>query len=168
MQVFYIGGLRKRTVRRIGNWKVRRTTPRLKTPEQNNAAVLPVPKKTMEVLYGTALESLRRLAAVADEDISLAWGMKDDLKKLQLTMSTVKVVLLDVEKKQQENEQLRVWLKQFKDVFLNAKDVLGEFNCGLLRREVVKMNGSIGRKVRCFFSCSPLRCALVLVIKLRR
>ncbi|GMN70393.1 hypothetical protein TIFTF001_039445 [Ficus carica] len=70
--------------------------------------------------------------------------MKDDLKRLQLTMSTIKAVLLDVVKKQRENEQLRVWLKQFKDIFLNAKDVLGEFNCGLLRREVVKMNGSIG------------------------
>ncbi|GMN19131.1 hypothetical protein TIFTF001_042828 [Ficus carica] len=49
--------------------------------------------------------------------------MKDDLKKLQLTRSTIKA------------------------------DVLGEFNCGLLRREVVKMNGSIGRKKNIMVRC---------------
>ncbi|GMN33985.1 hypothetical protein TIFTF001_048307, partial [Ficus carica] len=53
----------------------------------------------MEVLYGTAVEVLKRVATAADGEISLAWGMKDDLKKLELTMSTVKAVLLDAEKK---------------------------------------------------------------------
>ncbi|GMN70040.1 hypothetical protein TIFTF001_039087, partial [Ficus carica] len=59
----------------------------------------------MEVLYGTAAQVLRMVATVAEGEISLAWGLKDDLKKLQLTMSTVTAVLLDAEKKQHDNEQ---------------------------------------------------------------
>ncbi|GMN35932.1 hypothetical protein TIFTF001_042321, partial [Ficus carica] len=100
----------------------------------------------MEVLYGTAVEVLKRVATAADGEISLAWGMKDGLKKLERTMSTVKAVLLDAEKKQHDNEQLRIWLRRLKDVFLDAEDVLGEFDCELLQRDVVKMHGSIGRK----------------------
>ena len=69
-------------------------------------------------------------------------------------MSTLKAVLLDAEKKQEENEQVKVWLRRLKDVFLDAWDVLDEFECELLRRDVVKNHGSVGRKVRRFFSRS--------------
>ncbi|XP_024029133.1 putative disease resistance protein RGA3 [Morus notabilis] len=108
----------------------------------------------MEVVYGTAVEVLKRVATAAEQEICLAWGMKEDLKKLEKTMSTLKAVLLDAGKKQEQNEALRVWLRRLKDVFLDAQDVLGEVECELLRREVVKTHGSIGRKVRRFFSSS--------------
>ncbi|XP_024027122.1 disease resistance protein RGA2-like [Morus notabilis] len=108
----------------------------------------------MEVVYGTAAEVLKRVATAAEQEICLAWGMKGDLKKLEKTMSTLKAVLLDAENKQEQNEALRVWLRRLKDVFLDAQDVLGEVECELLRREVVKTYGIIGRKVRRFFSSS--------------
>ncbi|XP_024029132.1 putative disease resistance protein RGA4 [Morus notabilis] len=104
-------------------------------------------KIAIEVVYGTAAEVLKRVATAAEQEICLAWGMREDLKKLEKTMSTLKAVLLDAEKKQEQNEALRVWLRRLKDVFLDAQDVLGEFECELLRREVVKTHGSIGRKV---------------------
>ena len=43
----------------------------------------------MEV-SGTAVEVLKWVATAANQEISLAWGVKDDLKKLEETMSTLK------------------------------------------------------------------------------
>ncbi|XP_024024456.1 putative disease resistance protein RGA3 [Morus notabilis] len=108
----------------------------------------------MEVVYGIAVEVLKRVGGFADQKISLAWGMKDDLKKLEETMSTLEAVLLDAEEQQQENKDIEVWLRRLKDVFLDAWDVLDEYECELLRREVVKRHGRIDRKVRRFFSRS--------------
>ena len=53
-----------------------------------------------------------------------------------------------------QNRGLTVWLEQLKDVFHDAMDVLDEFECEDLRRQVVKTHGSTGRKVRRFFSSS--------------
>ncbi|XP_024024458.1 disease resistance protein RGA2 [Morus notabilis] len=108
----------------------------------------------MEIIYGMAVEVLKRVATVANDEISLAWGMKDDLKRLEETMSTLNAVLSYAEKKQEDDVQLHVWLGRLKDVFFDVWDVLDEFECELLRREVLKTHGSIGRKVRRFFSLS--------------
>ncbi|VVA40011.1 PREDICTED: disease resistance [Prunus dulcis] len=69
-------------------------------------------------------------------------------------MSTIKDVLLDAEQKQAHNQQIRSWLRQLKHVFLDAEDLLDEFECESLRREVVEtFHGTTG-KVRRFFSRS--------------
>uniref|UniRef100_A0A2N9FIK0 Rx N-terminal domain-containing protein n=1 Tax=Fagus sylvatica TaxID=28930 RepID=A0A2N9FIK0_FAGSY len=69
-------------------------------------------------------------------------------------MTNVKDVLLDAEQKQTEKEGLRDWLAELKDVFHDFIDVLDEFDCEDLRRQVVKTHGSTGKKVRRFFSSS--------------
>ncbi|CAN6576058.1 unnamed protein product [Malus baccata var. baccata] len=53
-------------------------------------------------------------------------------------MSTIKGVLLDAEEKQANNKELRSWLRQVKNVFLDAEDVLDEFDCEALRKQVVE------------------------------
>ncbi|KAI5318413.1 hypothetical protein L3X38_038121 [Prunus dulcis] len=56
--------------------------------------------------------------------------------------------------KQAHNQRIRSWLRQLKDVFLDAEDLLDEFECEALRREVVEtFHGTTG-KVRRFFSRS--------------
>ena len=97
---------------------------------------------------------MEKLGSLAYEEISLAWGMKDDLWKLKETTEILKAVLLDAEKKQERDEQLRLWLSRLTDVFEDAQDVLDEFECELLRRQVVKEHGNLCRKVRRFFSRS--------------
>uniref|UniRef100_A0A2N9EU67 NB-ARC domain-containing protein n=1 Tax=Fagus sylvatica TaxID=28930 RepID=A0A2N9EU67_FAGSY len=57
-------------------------------------------------------------------------------------MSTIQAVLLDAEEKQVKNRGLTVWLEQLKDVFYDVVDVLDEFECEALRRQVVKTHGS--------------------------
>ncbi|CAL8169719.1 unnamed protein product [Prunus armeniaca] len=107
-----------------------------------------------DLAFPLATKLIEKLGSFASEQICLAWGVKADLKKLQRTMSTIKGVILDAEQKQAHNQQIRSWLRQLKDVFLDAEDLLDEFECEALRREVVEtFHGTTG-KVRRFFSRS--------------
>ena len=69
-------------------------------------------------------------------------------------LSIVKAVLLDAEEQQGHNQEQTVWLGKLKNIFYDAEDVLDEFKCEALRRQVVKTYGSSTRKVRCFPSSS--------------
>ncbi|KAI5318382.1 hypothetical protein L3X38_038090 [Prunus dulcis] len=107
-----------------------------------------------DLAFPLATKLIEKLGSIASEQISLAWGVKADLKMLQCMMSIIKDVLLDAEQKQKHNQQIRSWLRQLKDVFLDAEDSLDEFVCEALRREVVEtFHGTTG-KVRRFFSRS--------------
>ena len=88
------------------------------------------------------------------QEVKLTWGVEDDLEKLEDTLSTVKAVLLDAEEQQGHNQEQTVWLGKLKNIFYDAEDVLDEFKCEALRRQLVKTYGSSTRKVRCFLSSS--------------
>ena len=68
-------------------------------------------------------------------------------------MTTIKAVLLDAEEKQASNRLLSIWLRQLKDIFYDAEDVLGEVEYEVVKKQVVRTNESTGREVRGFFSC---------------
>lgn len=124
--------------------------------------------KTMVVVYGTMTKVLEKLGSIAYEEMSLAWGMSRDLKKLQGTMSTIKAVLLDAEEKQAHNREISAWLANLKEVFLDAEEVLDEFECEALRRKVVKLYGSKSEMIRHLFSYSnPLVFRISLSHKLK-
>ncbi|KAL5539586.1 hypothetical protein UlMin_044007 [Ulmus minor] len=106
--------------------------------------------------FSLAQKVLEKLASSNYKEISLAWGLKVEIEKLQVTMSTIKAVLLDAEERQTNDAALRIWLPDLKDVFLNARDLLDEIECEVLRRQVVKAHGSVGRKLCHFFSINPL------------
>ncbi|KAF4384426.1 hypothetical protein G4B88_028500 [Cannabis sativa] len=107
-----------------------------------------------DLAYTIAGNVLDKLGSLAYQEVSLAWGMKQDLDKLKLITLALQDVLLDAETKQENNPQLKNWLNHLKDVFHDAVDVLDEFECELLRRQVVKKYASFGRKVCRFFSWS--------------
>ncbi|KAM5558793.1 hypothetical protein ABKV19_020465 [Rosa sericea] len=107
-----------------------------------------------ELVVDLASKLTERLGSLAYNEICLAWGVKTDLKKLERTMSTIKSALFDAEEKQVSDKGVQSWLQQLKDVFRDAEDVLDEFECEALRREVVKTYYSTARKVRRFFSRS--------------
>ena len=98
-----------------------------------------------ELAYGIAGSIVEKLGSVAYDKISLACGMKT---------SILQSVLRDAEKKQAHNERLRMWLVRLKDVFNDTVDVLDEFECETLRRQVVNEYGSVGTNVCRFFSRS--------------
>ncbi|KAG4915380.1 hypothetical protein JHK87_052937 [Glycine soja] len=115
------------------------------------------------------VESLiEKLASRAFQEASEALDVYDHLREFEKTLSLVKAVLLDAEQKQEHNHELRQWLRQLKSVFYDAEDVLDEFECQTLRKQVLKVHGNIKDEVSHFFSSSnPLvfHCKMAQKIK---
>ncbi|GLT54162.1 hypothetical protein SLA2020_273840 [Shorea laevis] len=74
---------------------------------------------------------------LAFEEIKLIWGVKDELKKLENTVSTIQAVLLDAEKQQVESEAVKDWLGKLEDAIYEADDLLDDFSTEALRREIM-------------------------------
>ncbi|KAJ0047923.1 hypothetical protein Pint_17024 [Pistacia integerrima] len=106
------------------------------------------------ILFDIATEVLKQIGSLVGREVSLLWNLESDLESLAGTLSTIQAVLLDAEKKQAHNHQLRDWLGKLKDVLLDAEDVLEEFEFQAPGREVVRQKRSTSRKVRQFFSSS--------------
>ncbi|KAL4607891.1 hypothetical protein ACB092_09G208400 [Castanea dentata] len=107
-----------------------------------------------EIGYGIAVKVLELLGSRTFQEISSAWGFKGDLKKIGRRVLAIKVVLIDADEKQASNERLRTWLRELKDVLIDAENVLDEFQYRVLQKDVMKINGSSRKKVRFFFSGS--------------
>ncbi|KAL0002062.1 hypothetical protein SO802_015843 [Lithocarpus litseifolius] len=105
-------------------------------------------------VFNIAEKVLEKLGSLAFQEACLVWGVESDLRRLENTLTNVKAVLLDAEEQQFHNQELTVWLGQLKEVFYDAQDVLDEFECEALRKQVVEMQGSTTRKVRRVFSSS--------------
>ncbi|KAM1079507.1 hypothetical protein FF1_014318 [Malus domestica] len=85
-----------------------------------------------DLAFSLASRLIERLSSIASEEIFLAWGVKADLQKLGRTMSIIKDVLLDAKEKKARNKDLRNWLQQLNDLFLDAEDLLDKFECEAL------------------------------------
>ncbi|KAK9921887.1 hypothetical protein M0R45_030381 [Rubus argutus] len=110
-----------------------------------------------EFVFDLAIKLTEKLGSRAYDEISSAWGVKSDLRKLEATMSAIKGVLLDAEEKQAHNQEVRSWLLQLKHLFRDTEDVLDEVECEALRRQVVENFHGTSRKVRRFFlSSNPI------------
>ncbi|GMN58543.1 hypothetical protein TIFTF001_027641 [Ficus carica] len=91
------------------------------------------------------------LGTAAVQEIKSLWGVRDDLEGLESTLSTIRAVLVDAEKKQIRDKHVRVWLQKLEDVLNDADDLVDEVNTEGLRRQL--MHGKkIRKKVRTFFS----------------
>ncbi|XP_062007152.1 putative disease resistance protein RGA3 [Rosa rugosa] len=107
----------------------------------------------MEFASSIAENVLDRLASHASQEISLAWSAQLELTKLDNTLSTIKLVLEDAEKKQVRTSLITRWLGKLKDVCHDVDDVLDELDFQKLRLKVEVGNcGKIKGKVRQFFS----------------
>ncbi|XVE99074.1 hypothetical protein REPUB_Repub03eG0165500 [Reevesia pubescens] len=109
-------------------------------------------------LFNIAEKILYKISSSAVEELGLALGSESGLMKLKDTLGSVKAVLLDAEKQQQQNEELRLWLWKLKGILCDAEDVFDEFESEALsgkQREFVS-------KACCFASCSVPHFAFLL------
>jgi hypothetical protein len=100
---------------------------------------------------------LGKLGSFAVQEFRLAWGLEDDLARLEEILKAINAVLSDAEQKQSKNNGIRLWLHMLREVLYDAEDVLDEIECETLQRKVVKTKGSTSRKVLHFFTRSPFR-----------
>ncbi|XP_075661750.1 putative disease resistance protein RGA3 [Castanea sativa] len=89
--------------------------------------------------------------SLASEHISSVWGFKEEIGKLQVSLTKIQALLHDAEKKQLHDESVKIWLRQLKDVAYEADDVLDEYDYEILRQKAEAQNKM---KVRSFFSSS--------------
>ncbi|RYR01384.1 hypothetical protein Ahy_B06g080254 isoform C [Arachis hypogaea] len=119
-------------------------------------------------IFSIAESLTTKIASRAYEEASQVVGVYDVLQDLKSSLSYVKAVLLDAEQKQEQNHELREWLKQIKLIFYDAENLLDQVDCETLRKRVVRDYGTPKDKVGRFFSSSnPLvfRYKLALQIK---
>ncbi|KDP44704.1 hypothetical protein JCGZ_01204 [Jatropha curcas] len=96
---------------------------------------------------------LTRLFSLITEKIILTWGLSDELKCLQQSLSMMRDVLQDAEEQQVTQKSVRRWLKKLEDVAYDAEDVLGEFAYEILR-QTVEIQNQLEAKVSEFFPFS--------------
>ncbi|CAN6561745.1 unnamed protein product [Malus baccata var. baccata] len=104
------------------------------------------------VLFNIAEGIIGSLQNHAIQEIGLLYGVKDELKKLEKTVTKIKNVLLDAEEKK-ANHGVTEWLKSLEDVVYDADDLLDEFYTEARWRQMV-IGNKILKQVRLFFSSS--------------
>ncbi|XP_043699833.1 putative disease resistance protein RGA3 [Telopea speciosissima] len=121
------------------------------------------------ILVFRAEEILMTLISVATQEISQAWGVKGELKKLQNTLNTIQSLLHDAENQQVEKEAVKRWLRRLKSVAYDADDLLDEFKYESLRHKMEIQNRmTLKGQVRYFFShTNPFAFRLKIAHKLK-
>ena len=92
-----------------------------------------------ELVSSVAEKVVEKVGSIAYQELCLAWGIESDLEKLRLTVFAIQAKLLDAEERQAKEHGLSLWLGKLKDVLYDAVDVLDEFECEALRKQVVKI-----------------------------
>ncbi|OWM86860.1 hypothetical protein CDL15_Pgr015896 [Punica granatum] len=95
------------------------------------------------------------ITGLVSQEIGLACGVKSELKKLHTTVSIIRGVLREVDEGRIKTEDVKEWLKQLKELFYDADDLLDDFSTEALRRG--RVTGICKRtlnEVRIFFSSS--------------
>ncbi|XP_057976205.1 putative disease resistance protein RGA3 [Malania oleifera] len=105
------------------------------------------------ILFGLAETLLQNLGSRASQEIGLAWAVKDEIQKLNTTVSTIKDVLLDAEEQSIHNRKITNWLQKLQDAIYDADDLLDHFSATVLQQQVRTQN-KLARKVCIFFSSS--------------
>lgn len=105
------------------------------------------------VLFDIAGDIIKKFGSRAIDEINLYWGFRDELHKLNRTISTIKALLLHAEEMSSENVQVKDWLSMLKDAVYDADDLLDELSLKALQKQV--MTGKrVAKEVRLFFSTS--------------
>nr|APR63731.1 hypothetical protein [Populus tomentosa] len=106
------------------------------------------------VLFNIAEEIIKTLGSLTAQEVALWWGLKDQLRKLNDTVTSIKAVIQDAEEQaQKKNHQIEVWLKKLREAVYDAEDLLDDFSTQVLRKQL--MSGKrVSREVRLFLSRS--------------
>ena len=65
---------------------------------------------------------LSKLIPLVSEQISLAWGFKEELTQLRGSVEMIQAVLADAERRKVREESSRLWLQRLEDVAYDADD----------------------------------------------
>ncbi|KAJ0978815.1 hypothetical protein J5N97_014289 [Dioscorea zingiberensis] len=75
----------------------------------------------VDAIVGKILE---RVTGLVEEKAIMVLGVKDELQKLQRTMKRIGLLLKDAEKKSIEDESIKDWIAELKDLMYDADDII--------------------------------------------
>jgi hypothetical protein len=106
------------------------------------------------VLFNIAEEIIKTLGSLTAQEVALWWRLKDQLRKLNDTVTRIKAVIQDAEEQaQKQNHQIEDWLMKLREAAYDAEDLLDDFSTQVLRKQL--MSGKrVSREVGLFFSRS--------------
>ncbi|KAJ0613288.1 putative virus X resistance protein-like, coiled-coil [Helianthus annuus] len=96
-------------------------------------------------------EVVRILGSVANQELALLRGLKNDILSLQNNFEQIQAVLQDAEEKRVKSNAVEAWLKRLRSASLEAENVLDEISTEALLQSLHKKRGFKPR-VRAFFS----------------
>ncbi|XP_022878910.1 putative disease resistance protein RGA3 [Olea europaea var. sylvestris] len=117
--------------------------------------------KTMDAVISASVQvTVEKLLASATSELSLVWGFKKDLTKLDDSLKMMDRVLQDAEKREVIDEAVKLWLKKLRDVAYDADHVLDKINYENMRHMVEIQNQTIQNQTKImgclnFFSFTP-------------
>ncbi|KAH7842012.1 hypothetical protein Vadar_000472 [Vaccinium darrowii] len=103
-----------------------------------------------KILLDVAGNILSSLGSYASQEIGLALGVKEELRKMENNVSTIKNILLDAQERQMSNLAIREWLQRLKLILYDADDLLDE----VATKTKIRQGESLVKKVHYFFTSS--------------
>ncbi|RVW93412.1 putative disease resistance protein RGA3 [Vitis vinifera] len=105
-------------------------------------------KMAEQIPFNIIADVFTKLGSSAVRQIGSACGVAKELTKLTKKLDTIRGVLVDAEKRQEESDAVKAWVRRLKDVVYDADDLLDDFATHQLPR------GRVARQVSDFFSSS--------------
>ncbi|XP_057718415.1 disease resistance protein RGA2-like isoform X2 [Arachis stenosperma] len=93
-------------------------------------------------LFCIADSLVAKLASHAFTEASRVLGVYKDLQDVNRTLSIVKALLLDAERRCRVDAAVREWLHQLQWIFNDAQDLMDEIEYAAIRKQVAKVHGS--------------------------
>ncbi|MED6125705.1 hypothetical protein PIB30_071172 [Stylosanthes scabra] len=93
-------------------------------------------------LFCIADSLVAKLASHAFTEASRIVGVYNDLEDINHTLSIVKALLLDAERRCRVDEAVREWLRQLQWIFNDAQDLMDEIDYAAKQKQVTKLHGS--------------------------
>ncbi|XP_031407690.1 putative disease resistance protein RGA4 isoform X1 [Punica granatum] len=104
----------------------------------------PLAATMAEAVLASVVESVTgHLLSLVSQEIGLARGVSAELVKLQTTVSIIGGVLREADRRPVEAEDTKEWLKNLKELFYDADDLLDDFSTEVLRRR--RVTGGVER-----------------------
>ncbi|KAK8549201.1 hypothetical protein V6N13_008878 [Hibiscus sabdariffa] len=104
--------------------------------------------------------ALSQAISILDDQLSLSWDFKAELNKLRSSLQLTRAFLQDAESRRLDDEPVKVWIQQLRDIAYVADDVLDELAYEHLRRTAE--NNQVSKKVSNFFTPSKNPMAFTL------
>ncbi|KAL8532090.1 hypothetical protein ACS0TY_008632 [Phlomoides rotata] len=121
-----------------------------------------------DALVSAVLETVvGMLGSAALQEVSLVWGLKDEIDKLESVFGAIQVVLDDAELKQRKSEPIQNWLRKLKDAACDAENILDRIATEGLRRRANSERGKLPQLNSILSVRNPLLFRLKMVRKVK-